>query len=246
MTAQAPVSPSGLRAVLFDLDGTLLHVEMNSFIPAYVQGLARHFTDFAPRSRFVDTVIKATFALLHDDSAAETNQTLFLRALERHLGIAPDQFEERLGAYVQDGMRGLQPLIEPLGLAPDILELCFARGWTVVIATNPVFPRELVEARLRWGGLDAYPYHLVTSYENTRFCKPHPGYFRDILETFDLAPEQCLMVGNDTEHDLAAGQVGIPTWLVDTWLVDRLGGGYRYDFRGDHRNLLQFLREAQG
>ncbi|WP_305044685.1 HAD family hydrolase [Geoalkalibacter sp.] len=242
MTAKASAPGVDLRAVFFDLDGTLLQVEMNSFIPAYVQGLSGHFKDLAPRPRFVDTVIKATFALLHDESDACTNQQLFQGALERHLGIAPAQFEERLAAYVQNGMQGLKPLVEPLSLSRDILELCFARGWTVVIATNPVFPRALVEARLRWGGLEDFSYHLVTSYENTRFCKPHPGYFRDILDTFALAPEQCLMVGNDTEHDLAAGQVGIATWLVDTWLVDRLGGGYRYDHRGDHQRLFDFLQ----
>ncbi|MDO3377616.1 HAD family hydrolase [Geoalkalibacter halelectricus] len=244
MTLSAQQPQKSPRAVLFDLDGTLLQVEMNSFIPAYVGGLAAHFSDLAPRSRFVDTVISATFALLRDDGDQCTNQQLFLGALQRHLGIAPEEFGRRFENYLDDGLHGLAPLIEPLGLARDILALCFERDWTVVIATNPVFPRQLVEARLRWGGLDEFPYHLVTSYENTRFCKPHPGYFTDILDGFGLAPEECLMVGNDTEHDLAAGLVGIPTWLVDTWLIDRLGGAYQSDYRGDHQNLLTFLQQV--
>ncbi|KIH75980.1 FMN phosphatase YigB, HAD superfamily [Geoalkalibacter ferrihydriticus] len=243
MTSDTLLAQRPPRAVLFDLDGTLLQVEMNAFIPAYVGGLAGHFGDLAPRSRFIDTVVSATFALLQDDSDQSTNQELFLGALTQHLGIAPEDFRRRFSDYVADGLHGLEPLIKPLGLARDILDLCFARGWTVVIATNPVFPREVVEARLRWGGLEDFSYHLVTSYENTRFCKPHPRYFHDILDAFDLAPEECLMVGNDTEHDLAAGQVGIPTWLVDTWMIDRLDGAFHSDFRGDHQGLLRFLRE---
>lgn len=232
------------RAVLFDLDGTLLQVEMNHFIPAYVEGLSRHFSDLASRRRFVDGVVRATFALLHDDSDEQTNQELFLRLVEDQLAISPDIFLSRFAAYAEDGMHGLQSLVKSLDLSREILAHCFAQGWSVIVATNPVFPRELVEARLRWSGLDDFSYHLVTSSENTRFCKPHPRYFLDILETFDLQPSDCLMVGNDTEHDLAAAQVGIATYLVDTWLVDRLGSGYHYDFRGDHADLLRFLKEC--
>ncbi len=231
-----------LRAVLFDLDGTLLQVEMGRFIPTYVNGLAAHFADFADRRRFADTLVAATFALIRDTSDSQTNEELFLAALERHLGIGPALFRQRLQAYAGDGLQSLGALIEPLPLARDILASCFARGWTVIIATNPVFPRTVVEARLRWGGLADFAYPLVTSYENTRFCKPQPGYFRDILAQFDLAPEECLMVGNDTEHDLAAAGVGIPTFLVDTWLIDRLEGDFHCDFRGGHQDLLHFLQ----
>jgi FMN phosphatase YigB (HAD superfamily) len=236
-------SESAPRAVLFDLDGTLLQVEMDSFIPAYVEGLASHFSDVTSRRQFADAMVRATFALLRGSDDKRTNQHLFLQMLEQQVGIAPTMFAERFARYANDGMHGLKPLIEPLELARELLSLCFARDWKVIIATNPVFPRALVDARLRWGGLDDFPYHLVTSYENTRFCKPHPGYFLDILESFDLRADECVMVGNDTEHDLAAGRVGIPTYLVDTWLVDRLGNGYHYDYRGDHASLLAFLKE---
>ncbi len=54
------------------------------------------------------------------------------------------------------------------------------------------------------------------------------------------------MVGNDTEHDLAAREVGIATFLVDTWLVDRLDGRFETDFRGGHADLLRFLEERAG
>ncbi len=52
------------------------------------------------------------------------------------------------------------------------------------------------------------------------------------------------MVGNDTEHDLAAAQVGIPTFLVETWMIDRLDGAFQSDMRGDHDGLLEFLQKV--
>jgi FMN phosphatase YigB (HAD superfamily) len=110
-----------------------------------------------------------------------------------------------------------------------------------VIATNPVFPRKLVEARLQWGEIADFPYDLVTSFENSRFCKPHPGYFLQVLEHLALAPEEVVMIGNDTEHDLGARAAGIASFLVDTWLVDRLAGAFQADFRGNHLDLFRFI-----
>jgi FMN phosphatase YigB (HAD superfamily) len=237
-------SEKPLKAVLFDLDGTLLDVEMAEFIPAYVQGLASHFTDLAEPDRFADTVLAATFALIRDDSVRASNEALFLEAMHRRLGIEAVEFVRRLDAFVEDGLGELAPMVRASPAARDILQLCFDRGLRVVIATNPVFPRPVIDARLQWGDLHDFDYSLVTSYENTRLCKPHPGYFHDILAQFNLDPEQCLMVGNDTEHDLAAGQVGIPTFLVETWMIDRLDGVFQSDMRGDHDGLLEFLQKV--
>lgn len=228
-----------IKAVFFDLDGTLVQVSMRDFIPSYVRSLSSHFADLADRRIFRDTFLAATHALLASDDGDTTNEELFLASVERHLGIGAALFKERLGLFCEDGLADLAPLVRALPLARTILARCFDRGLTVVIATNPVFPRPVVEARLLWGKIHDYPYHLVTTYENTRYCKPHPNYFRDLLDHLGLGPDQCLMVGNDTEHDLAARQVGIPTFLVDTWLVDRHGAPFETDFRGGHMDLCR-------
>lgn len=235
-----PPDLSPLQGILFDLDGTLLQVDMQQFIPDYVEGLAEVCADLAERRRFTEVVLKATWALLRSDQGSCSNQQLFHSAIERHLAISPDLFNQRLQRYCAEALPALASLITPHPLVPRIVRGCFDRGLKVVIATNPVFPRPLVEARLAWGGLGDFTFDLVTSYENSRYCKPHPGYFEDILRTLGLAPEHCLMVGNDTEHDLAAKQAGMATFLLDTWLIDR-GGGFRPDFRGGHAELCRLV-----
>ena len=239
-----PVSspfPRPVQAVFFDLDGTLLQVEMKSFIPTYVRTLAESFSEFAPPERFATIVGAAAYALLKKDDEGTTNQQLFLRALNYHLDIPTDLFDSRLAHFCDHGLPRLAPLIRPLPLARRILGRAFDQGLKVVLATNPVFPRPVVDARLAWGEIADFPFDLISSYENSRFCKPNPRYFSDLLDHFGLAPDQCLMVGNDTEHDLAAGALGIPTFLVDTWMIDRTGGDYRADYRGSHLDLFRFL-----
>ena len=235
-----------IRAVFFDLDGTLLQVEMKEFIPAYIGSLAACFADLADPRRFSDVLLSATFALLRPRSTGtaggETNEALFLRAVQRRLGIAPDLFSARLARFCGENLHELASHIHPLPLAREIVQWCFRRNLSVVIATNPVFPRPVVEARLAWGNLHDFPYAHVTTFENSRFCKPDPQYFHDLLVTFGLEPQECLMVGNDTEHDLAAREAGIATFLVDTWLVDRRDGDFTTDFRGGHPELLALVR----
>jgi FMN phosphatase YigB (HAD superfamily) len=230
-----------VRGVLFDLDGTLLQVEMREFIPAYIEGLAKHFPDVPDPAAFGRAIKDSIRALLASEEGVFNNEQFFLAVLGRQLGLDAALCGERLARYCANGMAGLETLVRPLALARDILARCFERGLKVVVATNPVFPRPLVEARLRWAQIADFPFDYVTTFDNSRYCKPHPGYFRDVLGQLGLAPEECVMVGNDTEHDLGARSAGIPTFLVDTWLLDRANGHYVTDFRGGHLDLFRFL-----
>ncbi len=230
-----------VKGIFFDLDGTLLQVEMKKFIPAYVSGLASCFEDVADRHLFSEVMLSSTMALLRNSEGRRSNEELFLESLSRHLGIERDLFNRRLQQYCANGLHRLTPLVHPLELSRRILERCFARGLKVVLATNPVFPRAVVEARLQWGGLLDFPFELVTTYENCRYCKPHVGYFADILDHLGLAAEECVMVGNDTDHDLSAHRAGMATFLVDTWVIDRGKGAYTADFRGGHLDLFRFV-----
>ena len=233
--------PGRIRAVLFDLDGTLLQVEMENFIPAYIAKVGRHFAPQVAAEPFQRVFRAAIRALLTAEAGDCSNQDRLLGILEHNLQLPADRVAAGLEAFYQDGLADLADLIRPLPLARNILARCFERDLQVAIATNPVFPRPVVDARLRWGGIADFPFELVTALENCRFCKPRRGFFEDLLQTLDLAPEACLMVGNDTEHDLAARQAGIPTFLVDTWLVDRRDGEFITDFRGGHLDLFRFL-----
>ena len=231
----------GIHAVLFDLDGTLLQVEMSEFIPAYIGGLAGHFADLVKPRRFARTLRAGIHALLAEAGGAGSNEAQLLAIIEAQLGIPAAEFRRRFAAYVADGLANLEPLVRALPLARSILARCFERGLKVAIATNPVFPQPVVDARLAWGGIADFPFDLVTSVENSAYCKPQPGYFLAVADSLGLPPQACLMVGNDTVHDLAACQVGIPTFLVDTWLVDRSDGRFASDYRGSHTDLFRFL-----
>ena len=84
-------------------------------------------------------------------------------------------------------------------------------------------------------------FHHVTAYETEHFCKPNPDFFRENLALLQVEAERCLMVGNDTLHDLSAGQVGMQTCLLTPWCIKRPGEGFRPDWQGRHEELLALI-----
>lgn len=64
-------------------------------------------------------------------------------------------------------------------------------------------------SRIRWAGLEWEDFELVTTYENSRYCKPNPVYYRQTLEILGESSENCIMVGNDVQEDMMARELGM-------------------------------------
>lgn len=237
-----PLQKKPFEAVLFDLDGTLLRVQMTDFIPRYISGLAEHCREYAKPKAFVRGMQGAICGLIRDaGDGRTTNERRVYSFLQQQLSIPEQALKNSFQQFADNQLDSLQDLVKPIPLARKILAECQQRGLKLVLATNPVFPEFMIQARLRWGGLADIPFDYVTSFENSHHCKPHPGYFRDIADRLQLDPKHCLMVGNDTSHDLAAIAVGMTTFLVDTWIVERDEARWHCEHRGDHDALHRFI-----
>lgn len=233
-----------IEAVLFDLDGTLIEVDMQLFVPAYLRRLADRLEVYADPRRTVRTLHEAVMIMLGGTDGNRSLEDLLRERLRDELQIPWDGYQAGLAAFCREDLRELQPLVRVHPLSRSLVEACLARGWRVVLATNPIFPREVIEARLIWAGLNDLPFRPVTSYETSRNCKPHAGFFADLLAGLGLPPRACLMVGNDTLHDLAAGLYGLQTCLLTTWRIDRPAATCPADWEGSHRELLETLLAA--
>lgn len=199
-------------AILFDLDGTLLDSNMDTFLPHYLRSLSARVSHILPPQEFINRLLSATQAMIANDGRA-TNEEVFAQAFYPLAGHTRDELEPIfLDFYARDFPR----LAEYTSRKPDArptLQRIFQMGYTVAIATHPVFPAVAVRQRLEWAGVGDFPYRWITSYENCRFAKPNPRYYAEICEHIGHPPEACLMVG-DEAMDMAAGRIGMATYLV--------------------------------
>ncbi len=236
-----------IKAILFDLDGTLIRVQMSKYIPRYIDGLAIYCSDLVKPKKFHQAMLDSIRILIqHGGDGLQTNEQRVFSTLQHQLAIPENQLRQCFDQFRCEGMAEMKDLVQPIPLAREIIEECRQLDVPLVLATNSVFPAFMIEARLQWGALDDSLFCHLTSFENSCYCKPHVGYFREISEHLGIAAEDCLMVGNDTSHDLAAMEIGMQTFLVDTWIVKRDGIAWSCDHQGDHAALQLFLRQRLG
>jgi FMN phosphatase YigB (HAD superfamily) len=195
---------SALDAVLLDLDDTLLGNDMDVFLPVYLAELSAHAAPLVAQQSFLPALLAGTKAMISSTDPGRSNYEIFWSVFERATNSARAHVEPHLLRYYENDFDRLQRLTSCLPSAASLIRQLVGRGLRVVIATNPVFPRAAIQARLRWAGLDAQldALTLVTTYEDMHFCKPNLGYYREILERIQALPGRSLMIGNDPENDI--------------------------------------------
>jgi FMN phosphatase YigB (HAD superfamily) len=205
-------SCSPIRAVLFDLDGTLLDSNMEAFLPHYFKTLSACVAHLVKGDRFIDCLLQATQAMVGNDGRA-TNAEVFAEAFYPLIGFPREELEPVFERFYDQEYPKLQTHTRRKPEARGLVGSAFDLGYAVVIATNPLFPAKAIAYRMQWAGIDGFPYNLITSFENSRACKPNLLYYQNIFTQIGQPAEACLVVGNEG-LDMIAARLGCPTYLV--------------------------------
>jgi FMN phosphatase YigB (HAD superfamily) len=206
-----------IDTILLDLDGTLLHFSQEAFVNAYLGKLGKLFAKLGMDAEgSVKIVWAGTKAMLQNDGGC-TNAERFWAVFAEQTGLSGDKLQHIKDVcddfYINE-FDTLKALAKPDDTPKRLVYAIAAKGFTVALATNPLFPMGAVATRLGWIGLKPQDFSWVTHYENSTFCKPSPGYYREVLHNINKKPEQCLMAGNNPVEDMSAGELGIQTFLV--------------------------------
>lgn len=234
-----------IRAVLFDLDGTLLRLGQETFLREYLKLLSAKVGGLVPADRFVKQLMASTAAMIGDNDPARTNQEVFFADFFPKLGIPRETLMPILDDFYEQDFGKLRRIAGADAAARRAVQAVLARGLDAVVATNPVFPISAIRQRLEWAGLGDLPFRLVTSFEDFHFCKPNPEYFAEVARRINRDPAECLMVGNDVEEDLVAASVGMRTYLVTDDLVNPRGIEAKADHTGSLSEAASFLTSEE-
>ena len=161
-----------VQAVLFDLDGTLLPMVQEEFIKGYFGALCRRFAPkgYEPK-RMIDTLWKGTAAMVRNDGACP-NRDRFWAAFAEEFGQERLQDVPEFDDFYGQEFNEAAACTQPTPLADRCVKTLREKGYPVILATNPLFPRVGTLSRIRWAGLDAADFALITTYENATHCKP--------------------------------------------------------------------------
>lgn len=230
-----------MNTVLFDLDGTLLPLDQDEFIKEYFTALSKRFTHLASPRELIDSIWAATGAMVQNDGRA-SNADVFWNAFSKIHNRDMRCFEYEFESFYKNEFRHVSKTANPNRLADECVKELLGRGYTVALATNPIFPSVATLERIRWAGLDAEDFIYISAYENSSFCKPNPKYYEEILLKIGKNPSDCIMIGNDTREDGAAAKLSIPFFLLEGHAIEHDGRYMGYFKRGDFSSLLEYIR----
>ena len=211
-----------IKAVLFDLDNTLIDINLAAFMARYMAGQARILSRVlrvAPP--FASSAIIAAYLAMCSTRRTDAlfNEGLFHRVVERRLrrpfGLEPlaEVMQYYDSCYIERFKGGLVQA-GPRPGSHEVIEAARELGLTVALATNPVVSLAVDKVRMTWGELDPSGFADVSHVGNARRTKPNALYFEEFAAQLGCAASECLMVGNDAGSDFPRPSIGMPVAYV--------------------------------
>jgi HAD superfamily hydrolase (TIGR01549 family) len=150
-----------------------------------------------------------------------TNEETFWRVFTAMLGKHVREEEPYLQEFYRNEFQEVKAVCGYAPKAAEIVRNLKARGFRVILATNPLFPAIATKSRIHWAGLQPEDFDLITTYENSCYCKPNPAYYEEILNVLGVSGDECVMVGNDVSEDMVAERLGMKTFLLTDCIINK-------------------------
>jgi len=204
---------SRITHLLLDLDGTLLHFDLDIFISRYLELIKSYFPEYQNKGLISSWILEGTSRMLNNEGEV-TNRKVFLDYFCGQSGLSREVVWQRFISFYENDFNRLERIINQNPKAVKFLEAAQSAGFSLIIATQPVFPEIAIRKRLKWAGLRHIEFKMITDISRMKACKPHAIYFSQILEFLNVDPDRCLMVGDDPVNDMASSKVGIANYFI--------------------------------
>ena len=232
-----------MNTAVFDLDGTLLVMpDQNLFLNTYFSALAKKLLPYGfDPGKLTRAVWQGMMAMINNDGS-RTNEKRFWDTFSDILGEEVYGLEPVFMDFYTNEFNEAKCTISANPLAAQCIGLLKEKGYRVVLATNPVFPRIATLTRIQWAGLNPEDFELITTYENASYCKPNLDYYREVLKTIKSTPKECIMVGNDVKEDMGVRKLGMDTFLLKDCLINSENEDISHIKQGDFGDLLELVK----
>lgn len=232
-----------ITTVLFDLDGTLLPLDQDEFIRSYGILLAKRAATLGYKPEaFGSALMKAVGAVMKNGGQSY-NEEVFWSVIASELGEGIEALKDVTDDFYRNEFQSLKALSSVAPEAKELISHLKASGIRIALATMPLFPYVATEARIRWAGLDPSDFEYITTYENSKTCKPNLKYYLEVAKALNVPPESCIMIGNDVHDDMPAEQTGMKVFLLTDCLINRGGADISAYPHGSFEELKGYLKK---
>ena len=225
-----------MNTVLFDLDGTLLPMDVEEFTKNYFGYIVQTMNENGRDGKFILKAIGKGVEEIVKNNGTLTNEEVFWNTFTSITNIKQEEIEPEFTKFYETRFDFINTGRQSIHMIQAV-SLLKEKGYRLVLATNPLFPSIATGKRIKWAGLNKEDFEWVTTYENSSYAKPNPSYYKEIIDKLKLDVTQCLMVGNDVKEDCAINSLGIPVYLVNDYLLNK----YNLEITCPCTSSLEFL-----
>lgn len=230
-----------IKVILFDLDGTLLPMDQDKFIKAYFGGICKRLTPFGYEpQKLISAIWKGTESMVQNDGAL-SNEQVFWNCFADIFGEKAREDEPHFAKFYDKDFDDVKISCGYNKKSAEIISKVKSLGFRTALATNPIFPAVATHKRIAWAGLKVDDFELVTTYENSRFCKPNLEYYKDIIKVLGVDVSECVMVGNDVGEDMIAKKLDLKVFLLTDCLINKKQADINAYPHGGFSELCDFL-----
>lgn len=230
-----------MNTILFDLDGTLLPIDMILFEKLYFKELSKNFTDIISPEDLAKNIWSST-KIMVENTEYKTNEQVFMADFTTRMNMELPVLQNRFDDFYDTSFLKIKEYVLDIHCIRDSVNLLKSKGYTVALATNPLFPKKAIHHRIRWAGFQPEDFSYVSTFEKNHYCKPQLKYYEEILKDIKKTPEDCLMVGNDVQEDLIAKKLGLKTYLITNNLLHRTGEEIITDYSGEYEDFYEYVK----
>src|SRR5690349_18355284 len=222
--------------ILLDLDDTLLNTNLEAFIPAYFQALAKDLAPHIAPDLIFRALLSGTGLMNESRDFSQTLEEVFANDFYPQLNVPKGELNDAIENFYDNVFPTLSGLTTQNPKAKQFVDWAFSQGYRIAIATDPLLPRKATYHRLRWAGFEPEQFELITSYEHFHFSKSHPAYYAEVLGRLGWPEGPVIMVGNDMQRDIIpAKKLGLATFHIDEGAAS--SSGPEADFHGSLQDL---------
>lgn len=231
-----------LNTILFDLDATLLPLDMDEFVQTYFHEMGIMFHDLIDGRLLTKYVMECTELMVKNTEDRRNEEVFFTRfaeLIDGDLAVYQARFDEFYDTRFLN-VRSCTHQSESMIKAVKLLQ---AKGYDLVLATNPLFPMKANHHRINWAGFSPDDFSYISSFEMNTYCKPNLNYYREVLDAINRSPEECMMVGNDVLEDMVIGKLGVTTYLIEDHMLNKHNVEIVADERGRYGDFLKYVEK---
>ena len=229
-----------IDTILFDLDGTVLPMDIDKFMKLYMYNLGVFFKDKIDPKLLAESIMKSTEVMVRDTSNKK-NEDVFMDYFDTLVDGDIEEYKTMFLQFYETMFDNVQASTSKNEYMRKSVDLLKEKGYKIVLATNPLFPLVANHHRIQWAGFKPEEFEYISCFEQNTFCKPHIEYYQEVLYEIQKKPEQCMMIGNDVFDDLPVRKLGVQTYLIKEHLLNKYNQDYETDYEGTYEEFYKFV-----